>query len=46
MQYKRWEVNPVEKALAATLGEECDIDTFVALIAAGRGYLNLFLPRL
>lgn len=38
MQYKRWVVNPPEKALAAELAEECNIDPFVALIAAGRGY--------
>lgn len=38
MQFKRWVVNPLEKALAAELAEECEIDPFVALIAAGRGY--------
>ncbi len=40
MKFKRWTVNPVEKALAAELSEECDIDSFVALIAAGRGYTD------
>lgn len=40
MQFKRWTVNPIDKALAAELSEECDIDTFVALIAAGRGYTD------
>ncbi len=40
MQYKRWTVNPPEKALAAELSEECNIDPFVALIAAGRGYTD------
>ncbi len=40
MQYKRWTVNPLEKALAAELSEECNIDPFVALIAAGRGYTD------
>ena len=43
MQYKKWVVNPVEKALAAELSEECDIDSFVALIAAGRGYRDPYL---
>lgn len=38
MQFKRWSVNPTNKALAAELAEECGIDAFVALIAAGRGY--------
>lgn len=38
MQFKRWTVNPPQKALAAELAEECGIDAFVALIAAGRGY--------
>ncbi len=40
MQFKRWTVNPIDKALATELAEECDIDTFVALIAAGRGYTD------
>lgn len=40
LQFKRWMVNPVDKALAAELSEECDVDTFVALIAAGRGYTD------
>lgn len=40
MQFKRWTVNPIDKALAAELAEECDIDTFVALIASGRGYTD------
>ncbi len=40
MQYKRWTVNPLEKALAAELAEECNIDPFIALIAAGRGYTD------
>ncbi len=37
MQFKRWVVNPPKKAEAVTLAEECGVDTFVALIAAGRG---------
>lgn len=40
LQFKRWTINPVDKALAAELSEECDVDTFVALIAAGRGYTD------
>ncbi len=40
MQFKRWTVNPPEKAVALELAEECSVDTFVALIAAGRGYLD------
>ena len=40
MQFKRWTVNPVDKSLAAELAEECDVDTFVALIATGRGYTD------
>ncbi len=38
MLFKRWVVNPPQKALAAELSEECNVDAFVALIAAGRGY--------
>ena len=40
MQFKRWTINPIDKALAAELSEECDVDTFVALIASGRGYTD------
>ncbi len=40
MTFKRWKVNPIDKALAAELSEECDIDPFVALIATGRGYTD------
>lgn len=40
MRFKKWSVNPPDKALAAELAEECDIDGFVALIAAGRGYTD------
>lgn len=40
MQFKRWSVNPPQKKLAAELAEECDVDAFVALIAAGRGYTD------
>lgn len=38
MKFKRWLVDAPQKNLAATLAEECDVDPFVALIAAGRGY--------
>lgn len=38
MRFKRWIVDPPLKGLAASLAEECNIDPFVALIAAGRGY--------
>ena len=38
MKFKRWIVEAPQKALAAYLAEECDVDPFVALIAAGRGY--------
>lgn len=38
MKFKRWIVEAPQKALAAALAEECDVDPFVALIAAGRGY--------
>lgn len=38
MQFKRWTVNPPDRTLAAELAAECNIDPFVALIAAGRGY--------
>ena len=40
MLHKRWTVNPLDKTLAASLAEECDVDAFVALIAAGRGYTD------
>ncbi|MBO7217571.1 MAG: DHH family phosphoesterase, partial [Clostridia bacterium] len=40
MLFKKWSVNPAEKALATELAAECDIDAFVALIAAGRGYVD------
>ena len=38
MKFKRWIVDAPLKSLAAALAEECDVDPFVALIAAGRGY--------
>ena len=40
MQYKCWTVNPPHKSLAAELAEECNVDPFIALIAAGRGYTD------
>lgn len=40
MQFKRWTVNPIDKALATELANECNIDPFIALIASGRGYTD------
>lgn len=40
MQFKSWKVNPIDKSMASFLAEECDVDPFVALIAAGRGYTD------
>lgn len=40
MPIKRWRVDPPQRELAAYLAEECDIDPFLALIAAGRGYTD------
>ncbi len=38
LKFKRWIVDAPLKSLATSLAEECDVDPFVALIAAGRGY--------
>ncbi len=38
MAYKKWEISGANKALANQIATECDIDPFVALILAGRGY--------
>ncbi len=35
---KKWEIANIDKELAKELSEECDIDPFVAMIAASRGY--------
>ncbi|MBR2043965.1 MAG: single-stranded-DNA-specific exonuclease RecJ [Clostridia bacterium] len=35
---KKWEVAQINKELAKELANECDIDPFVAMIAASRGY--------
>ncbi len=35
---KKWEVSKIDKELAKELAYECDIDPFVAMIAASRGY--------
>lgn len=35
---KKWELASIDKELAKELSEECDIDPFVAMIAASRGY--------
>ncbi len=40
MNFKRWIVSPVDKKLAEALAEACDVDPFVALIAAARGYTD------
>lgn len=38
MQFKSWKIRPINKELAAELADECDVDSFVALIASARGY--------
>lgn len=38
MAYKKWVVGDTDKAQAMQLAQECDVDPFVALIAASRGY--------
>lgn len=38
MAYKKWVVGNADKSLATKLANECDVDPFVVLIAAGRGY--------
>ena len=38
MAYKKWLVSKTDKQAAQYLAGECDIDPFVALIAASRGY--------
>lgn len=38
MAFKKWLVGSPDRALAKELAEECDIDPFVAMIAAERGY--------
>ena len=38
MAYKKWEISKVDKITANRIAEECDIDPFVALVLAGRGY--------
>ncbi len=40
MAYKKWEIAKTDKDLARLLAEECDVDPFIALIAAGRGYTD------
>ncbi|MBO5200885.1 MAG: single-stranded-DNA-specific exonuclease RecJ [Clostridia bacterium] len=40
MLFKKWQVNQIDRTLASELSEECDIDPFVALVAAGRGYTD------
>jgi len=38
MSFKKWILSQVNKQLALSLAEECDIDPLVALIAVSRGY--------
>ncbi len=40
MAFKRWVFSQVDKELATSLAEECDTDSFIALIAASRGYTD------
>ncbi len=40
MAYKKWVVAQSDKNLAAQLAENCDIDPFLTLIAASRGYTS------
>lgn len=40
MAYKKWEISGIDKQTANYIAEECDIDPFVALILAGRGYTD------
>lgn len=35
---KKWQLSKIDKELAKNLAEECDVDPFVAMIAASRGY--------
>ncbi len=38
MAFKKWVIGNSDKALAKHLAEECDIDPFIAMLAAARGY--------
>lgn len=40
MAFKRWMFSQVDKDLATSLAEECNTDSFIALIAASRGYTD------
>lgn len=40
MAFKRWMISPPQKELAQMLAEECNTDSFIALIAASRGYTD------
>ncbi len=40
MAYKKWEISAANKMAANRIANECDIDPFVALILAGRGYTD------
>lgn len=38
MHMRKWEINHIDKVLAKKLALECDVDPFIAMIAASRGY--------
>lgn len=38
MAYKKWDISKIDKSYANKIAEGCDIDPFIALILAGRGY--------
>ena len=40
MAFKRWSFSDVDRQLATSLAEECNTDSFIALIAASRGYTD------
>ena len=40
MAFKRWVFSKADKELATSLAKECDTDSFIALIAASRGYTD------
>ena len=40
MAFKRWAFSDVDRKLATSLAQECNTDSFIALIAASRGYTD------
>lgn len=40
MAFKKWQIANINKELAKELAEECDIDPFIALVSASRGYCD------